>query len=209
MDALLKPRGLALHRDQHLIDDALGNQRWSQLRDRSGNGGEGQDARLELVRTEIAGNALEGRQFLDARRTDAVFLRQEPVATLAAGSVQVPIDGKRLPLTQLLQTPRHLGHLFGFRAGIAQRQGRRIHSLDLQLAATDERVGAHLGQRGEWDIDDLALSGHDEDAMLGSDQPLAAKAPVGSQIRRGADEHLLLSGQGGSNPRGRGCVGRF
>ena len=102
MDALVKPRGLALHRDQHLIDDALGNQRRGQLRSRGGNGGKGQDARLELVRAEIAGNALEGRQFFDTRRTDAVFLWQEPVAALAAGPVQVPIDGKRLALTQLL-----------------------------------------------------------------------------------------------------------
>ena len=207
MDALVKPRGLALHRDQHLIDDALGNQRWSQLRDRSGNGGEGQDARFELVRTEIASNALEGRQFFYTRRTDAVFLWQEPLAALAAGPVQVPIDGKRLPLTQLLQTPRHLGHFVGLRAGVAQRQGRRIHSLDLQPTATDERVGAHLGQRGEWNIDDLALGWHDEDAMLGRDQPLAAKAPVRGQIRRGADEHLLLSGENSGNPRGRGRVG--
>ena len=119
----------------------------------------------------------------------------------------MPIDGKGLALAQLLQTPRHLGHLFGLRAGVAQRQGRRIHALDLQLATADERVGAHLGQRGEWDIDDLALGGHDEDAMLGSDQPLAAKAPVVGQVRRGADEHLLLSGQDGGNSRGRGCVG--
>ena len=73
MNALVKPRGLALHRDQHLIDDALSNERWSQLRGRGGNGGQGQDARFELIRAEIAGNALERRQFFDTRRTDAGF----------------------------------------------------------------------------------------------------------------------------------------
>ena len=112
------------------------------------------------------------------------------------GPVQVPIDGKRLALTQLLQAPRHLGHLFGLRASVAQRQGRRIHSLNLQLTAADNRVSTHLGQRGDGNIDYLALSRYDEDAMLGSHQPLAAKAPVRGQIRRGADEHLLLSGAG-------------
>ena len=187
VDALVKPRGTALHRDQYLIDDVLGNQRWGQFCGRGGNGGDSQDARFELVRADVAGDALEGRQFLDTRWTDAVFLRQELVTALTAGPVQVPVDGKGLALAQLLQAPRHLGHFVGLRARVAQRQGRRIHALDLQLATADERVGAHPGQRGEWDIDDLALSRYDENPTRGGHHPLATKAPVGVQIRSGAD----------------------